>query len=96
VTLFMTGEGRVKPSLATGGTPSSRTPLTQLPKPQLPVTVTVGGVSADIPFIGIVSGLVGITQVNFTIPNSVPIGVQPVVVTVGTAASAPANLTVTQ
>jgi uncharacterized protein (TIGR03437 family) len=96
VTMFITGEGRVKPSLATGGTPSSRTPLAQLPKPQLPVTVTVGGVSADIPFIGIVSGLVGVTQVNFTIPNSVPIGVQPVVVTVGAAASTPANLTVTQ
>jgi uncharacterized protein (TIGR03437 family) len=70
--------------------------LAQLPKPRLAVTVTVGGAPADIPFIGIVNGMVGITQVNFTIPDSVPIGVQPVVVTVGTAASAPANITVTQ
>jgi uncharacterized protein (TIGR03437 family) len=70
--------------------------LSQLPKPQLPVTVTVGGVPATIPFIGIVSGLVGVTQINFTIPNGVPTGVQPVVVTVGTAASPPANINVTQ
>jgi uncharacterized protein (TIGR03437 family) len=96
VTMFITGEGQVRPSLATGSTPSSKTPLAQLPKPRLAVAVTVGGVPAAIPFIGIVSGLVGVTQVNFTIPNGVPIGVQPVVVTVGTAASAPANITVTQ
>jgi uncharacterized protein (TIGR03437 family) len=96
VTMYITGEGQVRPSLPTGSTPSSRTPLAQLPKPRLAVTVTVGGAPADIPFIGIVNGMVGITQVNFTIPDSVPIGVQPVVVTVGTAASAPANITVTQ
>ena len=96
VTMYITGEGQVRPALATGSTPSSRTPLAQLPKPRLAVTVTVGGVPADTPFIGIVSGMVGITQVNFTIPNSVSIGVQQVVVTVGTAASAPANITVTQ
>jgi uncharacterized protein (TIGR03437 family) len=96
VTMFMTGEGQVRPALATGDTPSPRTQLAQLPKPQLPVTVTVGGVPATIPFIGIVSGLVGVTQINFTIPNGVPTGVQPVVVTVGTAASPPANINVTQ
>jgi uncharacterized protein (TIGR03437 family) len=96
VTMFITGEGQVRPSVPTGGTPSSKTPLAQLPKPRLAVTVTVGGVQADMPFIGIVNGMVGITQVNFTIPNSVPIGVQQVVVTVGTAASPPANITVTQ
>jgi uncharacterized protein (TIGR03437 family) len=58
------------------------------------VTVTVGGVVATVRFIGIPSGLVGVTQINFTIPATVAPGVQPVVVTVGTAASAPANLTV--
>jgi uncharacterized protein (TIGR03437 family) len=96
VTMFITGEGQVRPSLATGATPSSRTPLAQLPKPQLPVTVTVGGLPATIQFIGIASGLVGETQINFTIPTSAPVGVQPVVVTVGSASSPPANITVTQ
>lgn len=94
VSLYMTGDGQVAPALATGATPSASTPLARLPKPQLPVTVTVGGVPAAIQFIGIPSGLVGATQVNFTIPSSVATGVQPVVVTVGTAASPAANLTV--
>ena len=96
VTMFITGEGQVRPSLQTGRTPPSKTALTQLPKPQLPVTVTVGGAPASIQFVGIVSGLVGVTQINFTIPDTAVAGVQPVVVMVGSAASAPANITVTQ
>ncbi len=96
LTMFITGEGQVRPSVGTGRTPSSKTQLSQLPKPQLPVTVTVGGAPATIPFIGIVSGLVGVTQINFTIPDSAQTGVQPVMVTVGSAASAAANLIVTQ
>lgn len=94
VTLYMTGDGQVVPALATGTTPSPGTPLSRLPKPQLPVTVTVGGVPAAVQFIGVTSGLVGATQVNFTIPATVATGVQPVVVTVGTASSPAANLTV--
>jgi uncharacterized protein (TIGR03437 family) len=95
-TLFITGEGQVSPSLATGTTPSSGTPLSRLPKPQLPVTLTVAGQSATIDFIGIPSGLVGVTQINYEVPASTPLGVQPVVVTVGGVASQTANLTVTQ
>ena len=94
--MFITGEGQVRPSLATGATPSSRTPQAQLPKPQLPVTVTVGGFPATIQFIGIVNGMVGETRIDFTIPPNVPVGVQPVVVTVGSASSPPTNITVTQ
>ncbi len=95
-TLFITGDGQVLPSLADGTTPSPGTALTRLPKPQLPVTVTVAGQSATIDFIGIPSGLVGVTQINYTVPAGTPAGVQQVVVTVGTVASQPAKLTVTQ
>jgi uncharacterized protein (TIGR03437 family) len=56
----------------------------------------VGGVPASIQFIGIPNGLVGVTQVNYTIPAGVSPGLQPVVVTVGAASSAPANVAVTQ
>jgi uncharacterized protein (TIGR03437 family) len=94
-TLFITGEGQVTPSLATGTSPSAGTPLTRLPKPQLPVTVTVGGQAATIEFIGIPPGLVGVTQVNYQIPANTPAGDQPVVVTVGGVASQAASLTVT-
>jgi uncharacterized protein (TIGR03437 family) len=93
-TLFITGEGAVRPSLATGATPSPRTSLTNLPKPQGAVTVTVGGVPVTPQFVGIPSGLVGVTQINFPIPASVPPGVQDVVVTVGTGTSNTAKITV--
>jgi uncharacterized protein (TIGR03437 family) len=95
-TLFITGEGQVSPSLADGTTPSAGTPLSRLPKPKLPVTLTVAGQSATIDFIGIPNGLVGVTQINYEVPANTPLGVQPVVVTVGGIASQSANLTVTQ
>jgi uncharacterized protein (TIGR03437 family) len=97
VTLFITGDGQVSPALPTGDTPSPNTPLTRLPQPRQPVSLTVGNVPVTtINFIGIPSGLVGVTQINFTVPASAPSGVQPVVVTVGGVASQPANFTVTQ
>ena len=92
ITLYLTGDGQVTPSLATGTAPSANT--SRLPKPQLAPSVTVGGVSATIDFIGIPLGYVGVTQVNFTVPAGAPTGVQPVVVTIGAASSVPANLTV--
>ncbi len=95
-TLFITGEGQVSPALATGTTPDSGTPLTRLPKPKLPVTLTVAGQAATIEFIGIPNGLVGVTQINYEVPANTPLGVQQVIVTVGTVATQPAKLTVTQ
>jgi uncharacterized protein (TIGR03437 family) len=95
-TLFITGEGQVSPALADGTTPASGTPISQLPKPKLPVTLTVAGQNATIDFVGIPSGLVGVTQINYQVPESTPLGVQQVVVTVGGVASQVANLTVTQ
>ena len=94
-TLFVTGEGQVAPSLATGATPSPRTSVSSLPKPTQPYNVTIGGVNAPIQFIGIPSGLVGVTQINFTVPDAAPLGSQPVVVTVGGVASQTATFTVT-
>ena len=95
VTLFITGEGQVSPALADGATPAPGTPPASLPKPKLPVTLTVGGQTATIVLAGIPSGLVGVTQINYTVPMNVPLGVQPVVVTVGGVASPAAKLTVT-
>jgi uncharacterized protein (TIGR03437 family) len=58
--------------------------------------VTVGGKPAQVLFVGIPPGLVGVTQVNFQIPSNAPLGPQPVVVTVGTVASIPVTLAVGQ
>ena len=91
----ITGEGKVTPALATGTTPAARTPTSQLPKPQLPYSITVGGVPVtDIPFIGIPTGLVGVTQINFTIPPGVASGPQPIVVTVGSVSSVAATVNI--
>jgi uncharacterized protein (TIGR03437 family) len=95
VTLFITGEGQVSPALTDGATPPPGTPPASLPKPKLPVTLTVGGQTAAIVLAAIPSGLVGVTQINYTVPMNAPLGVQPVVVTVGGVASPPAKLTVT-
>ncbi|HEY4363852.1 MAG TPA: protease pro-enzyme activation domain-containing protein [Bryobacteraceae bacterium] len=93
--LFITGEGQVSPALATGESPPATTPVFQLPRPRLSAKMTIGGVDAPIQFIGIPSGLVGVTQVNFQIPPDAPLGDQPVIVTIGTVDSAPAKITVT-
>jgi len=92
---YTTGEGDVTPSLATGATPSSATPVGALPKPRQAVSVSVGGVAASTLFVGIPTGLAGVTQINFTVPANAPLGKQPVVVTVGGVASPPVNLTIT-
>ncbi len=94
--MYITGQGAVSPAVATGAAPSSTTPLSQLPAPVLPVTVTVGGITAPLRFVGIPPGLVGVTQINFDIPQNAPTGPQPLVVKVGTVSSAPVTITVVQ
>ncbi len=91
--MFITGEGHVSPSVATGSAP---TPRQGTPKPVAPYTLTIGGVDATslIQYIGIPNGLVGVTQVNFTVPANVPLGPQQIVITIGGVASAPATFTV--
>jgi len=93
-TLFITGEGAVSPAIATGTTPQPSTPTSRLPKPRATYSVTVGGVPATVQFIGIPSGLVGVTQINFQVPSTVPAGAQDVVVTVGANTSNTAKINV--
>ena len=57
--------------------------------------MTVGGVPVTPFFVGIPYGLVGVTQINFTVPSNAPLGLQPVTVTVGGVASKAAALNVT-
>jgi uncharacterized protein (TIGR03437 family) len=92
--LFITGEGEVTPALVTGSAPSTNTPIASLPQPVLPVTVTIGGLNAPVAFVGIPYGLVGVTQINTTVPAGLTPGKQPVVVKVGNASSMPVNFTV--
>jgi uncharacterized protein (TIGR03437 family) len=95
VTLYLTGAGAVSPTISTGAAPALGTPAQQLPAPLQATAVTIGGAAAAIDFEGIPTALVGVTQINLRIPTTAPLGLQPVVVTIGGIASAPATITVT-
>jgi uncharacterized protein (TIGR03437 family) len=91
IAIYVTGAGQVTPAEATGNVPAAgATPL-----PDLPVTVTVGGVAVTPVYIGIPSWSVGVLQINITVPAAVPAGSQPVAVQMGGITSKPALLTVT-
>jgi uncharacterized protein (TIGR03437 family) len=78
-------------NIAVGAAPGNDS---RIPKPQLPVSVTVGNLPAQIAFIGIVPGIAGVTEINYIIPANVRSGVQPVVVTMGGVPSPPAQITI--
>ncbi len=90
VVLYATGEGQTAPGGVDGLIAAGPT----YPKPVLPVSVTIGGVAAEVLYAGAAPSLVaGVMQVNARIPAGVATGDQQVVVTVG-GASSQAGLTV--
>jgi uncharacterized protein (TIGR03437 family) len=91
--MYVTGDGELSPMIDTGAPPDANTPVSQLPRPRARVNVTVAGIPADVSFIGN-PWLVGITQINFTVPMNAPAGSQPVVVSVGGVASPAVTLNV--
>jgi len=94
IAFYITGAGAVSPAVSTGAAPPVSTAIANLPAPVQTTTVTIGGAKAIIDFIGIPSGLVGVTQINVQVPSGVAAGAPPVVVTVGGVASAPAKITI--
>ncbi len=92
-TLFMTGAGEVSPALKTGYAATTAASAAQF-KPVLPLSLTVGGVPAFVQSVGLTANQFGVTQVNFIVPASVPMGLQPVIVTVGGLSSPPVNVTI--
>jgi len=88
---YVTGVGLVTPTEATGNVP----PAGATPEPNLPVTVTIGGIAVTPVYVGIPSWSVGVLQINVTVPSSLT-GYQAVVVNIGGVQSAPALLNVSQ
>lgn len=83
IVLFGTGEGATTPAGSNGRIANS-----VYPKPVLPVSVTIGGLPAQVAYAGAAPSLVsGVLQVNATIPAGVASGAVAVVVTVGRASS---------
>ena len=84
--LYATGEGQTDPPgddgrLALGPT---------YPAPQLPVSVTISGLAAQVLYAGAAPGEVaGFLQINVVVPAGVPTGNAPIVVTIGGTESQP-------
>jgi uncharacterized protein (TIGR03437 family) len=80
--LYGTGEGQTSPPGVDGGVNT-----TTFPKPVLPVSVTIGGQPAQLPYAAAAPGFIaGVLQVNIQIPAGVS-GTVPLVLTVGSASS---------
>jgi len=87
--IWVTGLGQTTPALATGEVPGDSS-LSNTAA----VTVTIGGQNAAVASSFAAPGLNGFYQVVVTMPSGVPPGNAPVIVRMGTAASAAVNLAV--
>jgi uncharacterized protein (TIGR03437 family) len=84
VVLYATGQGQTQPAGVTGQ--AAQAPYGT---PQLPVSLTIGGVPADVIWAGSAPGFVGLLQINARIPGGfIPTGDLPVILTIGTYRSA--------
>jgi uncharacterized protein (TIGR03437 family) len=83
IEIYATGGGQTSPSSLTGSVAQSAANLT------LPVTVTIGGVNAQVLYAGNAPGEVeGVVQINVVVPPSVTPGLAlPVLVTIGGVSS---------
>ena len=83
ISLYATGGGQTTPPGIDGKVASAFN--LPLPQPNLPVTATVGGISATVQYAGGAPGAIaGLMQVNIRIPSGVPFGgYVPIVLTVG-------------
>ena len=90
VALYLNGTG-LTTSVAVDG---QAAPFDPLLLTALPVTVTIGGVPAEVLFAGAAPTLVGVTQVNVRIPTTVP-GTGPVPLTVQVGRYTPNQLAIT-
>lgn len=90
VLLYCTGLGAVTPPGTTGAVASSTT----LSTTNITPTVSVADASADVSFHGLAPALVGLYQINFTVPMGTPSGSATVVVTSNGVASNTAKLPV--
>jgi len=80
IVIYCSGLGPVTPAVTAG----AAVPADVLHKTVNPVTLTIGGVTANVKFAGVTPGFTGLYQINSAVPEGVTQGnAVPVVVTVG-------------
>jgi uncharacterized protein (TIGR03437 family) len=88
LTAYMTGQGEVDNPVESG----DAAPVDgRLSRPLSPARIVVGGVPAEVLFVGLAPGFAGISQVNFVVPDG-PLGGVPLEISVGSKTSPPAVL----
>jgi uncharacterized protein (TIGR03437 family) len=90
LTIYLTGQGHTAPDWPTGRAAAAN-PLIYAPAP---ARVLIGGVEANIVFLGLAPGLVGVTQLNVAPVWETPLGDQPLVVEIGGFTSNTAVVTI--
>ena len=70
IVIYCSGLGAVEPPL-TAGSPAPTASLTRTAEP---VSVSIGGVAAQVDFAGLAPGFSGLYQVNTVVPEAVPRG----------------------
>jgi uncharacterized protein (TIGR03437 family) len=92
LSIFCTGLGGVTHQPATGA-PAGGNPVSLTDNGS--VAVSIGGVPAPVSFSGLAPGFIGLYQVNVQVPSNSPIGpAVPLIITMGTTTSKPANIAV--
>jgi uncharacterized protein (TIGR03437 family) len=83
--IYMTGEGQTTPQPVTGAITTVTLPPPQVtPAPVQPISVSIGGQSANYIYAGEAPGIVaGVMQLNVQVPANAPSGAQPILVSIG-------------
>ena len=92
ISIYATGEGMLEPAGVTGSVTTLTAPF---PMPAGMVSLTIGGLPAQVLYAGEAPGLVsGVLQINAIVPTAAGSGPQPVVLTVGTGTNKQQTITV--
>jgi uncharacterized protein (TIGR03437 family) len=87
VVLYASGQGVTTPPSTTGAPPSA-----PYPEPQAPVSVSIGGQSAEILFQGQAPGTAGVMQINMRLPGGLGPGRHALALTIGAGVAPPVDV----
>ncbi|HVW07856.1 MAG TPA: IPT/TIG domain-containing protein [Bryobacteraceae bacterium] len=90
ITVYLTGQGSVDNPVPDG----AATPLSPIATATAKATATIGPATATVQFLGLTPDFAGLAQANIQVPNSLPTGDYPLVITAGNYIGASAIVSV--